>query len=97
MILGPVDEIPPGEGRAYTVQGRTLAVFRLRSGALKAFPAACPHSGGPLADAQIDENVLICPLHLNTWDLTTGCSRSGQPDLEVIGVREVAGQIVFSP
>ncbi|GLY33197.1 Rieske 2Fe-2S domain-containing protein [Kineosporia sp. NBRC 101731] len=93
--LGPARSIPPGEGRAYQVGGRTVAVFRLRSGALRAVPGVCPHAAGPLADGQIDETVLICPLHLNTWDLTTGCSTSGQPDLEVIEVREVDGQIVL--
>ncbi|GAB3278854.1 Rieske (2Fe-2S) protein [Kineosporia babensis] len=95
IVLGAVDEIPPGEGRAYQVGGRTIAVFRLRSGALRAFPGVCPHAGGPLADAQTDENVLICPLHLNTWDLATGCSRSGQPDLEVVRVHEAEGQIMI--
>jgi len=94
LTLGPVQDVPPGEGRAFAVGGRLIAVFRLRSGTLRAVVGVCPHAGGPLADGQIDENVLICPLHLNTWDLGTGCSTSGQPDLEVLGVREIAGQIV---
>lgn len=94
IVLGSIEDIPPGEGRAFELGGRAIAVFRLRSGALRGFPATCPHAGGPLADGQIDENVLICPLHLNTWDLATGCSKSGQPDLEVLDVREVEGQIV---
>jgi nitrite reductase (NADH) small subunit len=95
-VLGPVEEIPPGEGRAYQVGGRAIAVFRLRSGQLRAVSGRCPHAGGPLADGQIDENLLICPLHLNTWDLATGCSRSGQADLEVLPVREVDGYIVLT-
>ncbi len=95
LVVGPIEDVPLGEGRAYEVGAKTIAVFRLRSGALRAVPARCPHAGGPLADGQIDENVLICPLHLNTWDLATGCSRSGQADLEVLAVREVAGQIVL--
>ncbi len=94
VVLGPVHDVPVGEGRAYQLADRVIAVFRLRSGALRAVPALCPHAAGPLADGQVDENVLICPLHLNTWDLNTGCSRSGQADLEVLDVREVAGQIV---
>ncbi len=95
IVLGAVTQIPPGEGRAYQLGGRTIAVFRLRSGTLRAVPGVCPHAGGPLADGQVDENVLICPLHLNTWDLATGCSKSGQPDLEVLNVREADGQIVL--
>jgi nitrite reductase (NADH) small subunit len=85
--LGPVDEIPVGEGRAYAVGDRTVAVFRLRDGSVRALSAICPHRGGPLADGQIDARVVVCPLHLNVWDLTTGCSISGQPSLAVYPVR----------
>lgn len=97
IVLGPTEAIPVGEGRAYELAGRMVAVFRLRSGALRAVPGLCPHSGGPLADGQVDEEVLICPLHLNTWDLATGCSRSGQSDLEVLDVQDLDGQIVIFP
>jgi nitrite reductase (NADH) small subunit len=85
-VLGPVDDIPVGEGRAYAVDGEMVAVFRLRDGTIRAVSAVCPHRGGPLADGQIDNRVVICPLHLNTFDLTTGCSLTGQPDLTVYAV-----------
>jgi len=85
--LGPVDDIPLGEGRAYAVGGAAVAVFRLRDGSLRAVSAVCPHRGGPLADGQIDNRVVICPLHLNAFDLTTGCSPTGQPPLTVYPVR----------
>jgi nitrite reductase (NADH) small subunit len=79
--LGPVEEIPVGEGRAYAVGGERIAVFRLRNGRLRAVSAICPHAGGPLADGQIDDEIVICPLHQHTYDLATGRARSGQPDL----------------
>ncbi|MBU2665205.1 Rieske (2Fe-2S) protein [Actinoplanes bogorensis] len=85
--IGSIHEIPPGEGRTYAVDGRMIAVFRLRDGSVRATQAVCPHRGGPLADGQIDLRQVICPLHLNAWDLTTGCSLSGQPDLTVYPVR----------
>ncbi len=85
--LGPVDQIPLGEGRAFAVDGEMVAVFRLRDGSVRALPAVCPHKGGPLADGQIDLKQVLCPLHLNAWDLRTGCSLSGQPDLAVYPVR----------
>ena len=96
--LGPVDEIPLGEGRAYPVDGEMVAVFRLRDGSLRAVSAICPHRGGPLADGQIDLKVVICPLHLNAFDLTTGCSLSGQPDLAVYAVSvDTDNQVVVTP
>jgi nitrite reductase (NADH) small subunit len=85
--LGPLDDIPTGEGRTYEVDGRQIAVFRLRDGSIRALSAVCPHRGGPLADGQIDLKVVVCPLHLNVFDLTTGCSTSGQPPLTVYAVR----------
>jgi nitrite reductase/ring-hydroxylating ferredoxin subunit len=86
-VLGPADEIPLGEGRAYAVGDDMVAVFRLRDGSLRAVSAVCPHRGGPLADGQIDLKVVVCPLHLNAFDLTTGCSTTGQPALAVYPVR----------
>ncbi|HEX7827411.1 MAG TPA: Rieske 2Fe-2S domain-containing protein, partial [Mycobacterium sp.] len=65
--VGPLDEIPPGEGRTYAVGGEQVAVFRLRDGSLRAIDAVCPHRGGPLADGLIDENVVVCPLHGHTF------------------------------
>jgi nitrite reductase (NADH) small subunit len=88
--LGPAGEIPVGEGRAYAVNGEQVAVFRLRNGSLRAVSAICPHAGGPLADGQIDDKVVICPLHLNVFELDTGCSRNGQPDLTSYSVEEDA-------
>ena len=73
VSLGPVDQIPVGEGRAFVVEDRQIAVFRLRDGALRALDAVCPHRAGPLADGLADSRVVICPLHGYTYDLTTGC------------------------
>jgi nitrite reductase (NADH) small subunit len=72
ITLGPVDEIPIGQGRAYAVEGRQIAVFRLRDGSLRALDAVCPHRGGPLADGLTDAEVVICPLHGYTYNLETG-------------------------
>jgi nitrite reductase/ring-hydroxylating ferredoxin subunit len=85
--LGPVTDIPVGEGRAYAVDGHQIAVFRLRGGGLRAVSAVCPHAGGPIADGLIDAKVVICPLHQHVYDLATGCSTTGQPPLRVYDVR----------
>jgi nitrite reductase (NADH) small subunit len=70
--LGPVSNIPPGEGRVYSVNGEKIAVFHTRSGAVYAVQAECPHRGGPLADGLVGGTTLICPLHAWKFDLTTG-------------------------
>ncbi|WP_127507128.1 Rieske (2Fe-2S) protein [Actinoplanes solisilvae] len=93
--LGSIHDIPLGEGRTYAVDGRMVAVFRLRDGSLRATQAVCPHKGGPLADGQIDLRQVLCPMHLNAWDLTTGCSLSGQQDLTTYPVRLDDDQILL--
>ncbi|MEV4514761.1 Rieske (2Fe-2S) protein [Dactylosporangium sp. NPDC049525] len=95
--LGPVADIPVGEGRAYAVDGDQVAVFRLRGGGLRAVSAVCPHAGGPLADGLIDAKVVICPLHQHVYDLATGCSTTGQPPLRVYAVHiDADGDVVVT-
>lgn len=77
LALGPLDEIPLGEGRTFAVDGEQIAVFRLRDGSLRAIDAICPHRGGPLADGLADESVVVCPLHGHTFDMCTGAESGG--------------------
>jgi nitrite reductase/ring-hydroxylating ferredoxin subunit len=84
--LGQATELPPGEGRAYAAGDVQVAVFRTRAGRLHAVSAVCPHAGGPIADGIVDEQVVICPLHQHTYELATGCSRTGQQSLTVYHV-----------
>jgi nitrite reductase/ring-hydroxylating ferredoxin subunit len=95
--LGPVDDIPVGEGRAYPVGDDQIAVFRLRDGRLRALSAVCPHAGGPIADGQIDTDVVICPLHQHIYELDTGHCRTGQPPLRTYPIHvDATGDIVVS-
>ena len=77
VVVGSVDEIPIGEGRAFAVDGEQIAVFRLRDGSLRAIDAVCPHKGGPLADGLADDRVVVCPLHGHTFDMCTGIETAG--------------------
>jgi nitrite reductase (NADH) small subunit len=82
VTLGPISAIPEGEGRTYEVDGRRLAVFRGRDGALFATQAECPHKNGPLADGLLGGSTLICPLHSLKFDLTTGKALNGDCSLQ---------------
>lgn len=86
QVLGPVDQIPLGEGRAFGVGGEQVAVFRLRDGSLRAVSGVCPHRGGPVADGTVDREVVICPLHHHAFDLTSGCSTTGAEPLRTYRV-----------
>jgi len=96
--LGPLAQIPIGEGRAFGVEGQQVAVFRLRTGAVYAVSAVCPHKGGPIADGQIDGSIVLCPLHMNAFELATGCSTTGQQSLASWHVEiDDTGDILISP
>lgn len=99
VSLGNADQIPPGEGRAFDVGGEQVAVFRLRNGEFRAISAVCPHKGGPIADGQIDSAVVICPLHLNSFSLDTGCSTTHETPLRTyrVSVDADKGLVVHLP
>lgn len=65
------ENIPVREGRAATIRGRQIAVFRLGERFL-AVENRCPHRGGPLAEGIISGTSVVCPLHAWKVDLLTG-------------------------
>jgi nitrite reductase/ring-hydroxylating ferredoxin subunit len=93
-VVGRVEEVPLGEGRAFVADGVPVAVFRLRDGSLHATQAACPHAGGPLADGQTDADVLVCPLHLYAYRWRDGASTSGAAPVRVFAVHDQDGDLV---
>ncbi len=96
-ILGPVSQIPLGEGRTFAVDDAQIAVFRLRDGTLRALDAMCPHKGGPLADGLADDSVVVCPLHGATFDMCTAVDAAGGDPVRSYSVADVDGQIQITP
>ena len=95
VTLDPVTSIPEGEGRTFSIGKARLAVFRGRSGEVFATQADCPHKGGPLADGLLGGSTLICPLHAQKFDLTTGAALSGGCQLKTYPARlSATGQIL---
>jgi nitrite reductase/ring-hydroxylating ferredoxin subunit len=96
--LGRLADIPPGEGRAYAVDGTMVAVFHLRDGTVRAVSAVCPHAGGPLADGLTDRRQVVCPLHQHAFELATGHSTTGQPPLTVYPIAvDADGELLLDP
>jgi nitrite reductase (NADH) small subunit len=93
MYACRVDDVPLGEGRAITLDGRRIAIFRSAAGWF-ALDAACPHRGGPLADGIVCDNAVICPLHDRRYDLATGTALNADDSVVAHGV-QLQGQRVF--
>ncbi|WP_345413072.1 Rieske (2Fe-2S) protein [Actinomycetospora chlora] len=92
--LGPVDQVPLGEGRAFLVGDEPVAVFRPRGGGLYALRAICPHRGGPLADGLTDDEVVMCPLHNHQFSLADGSCGTGADGVAAYTASEEDGELV---
>jgi len=86
ISLGPVAQIPLGEGRNFRVEETKVAVFHTRQGVF-ATQAECPHRQGPLADGLVGGTSVICPFHAWKFDLTTGQPLMGQCAIQTYPVR----------
>lgn len=96
IVLGPLRNIPPGEGRAFEVAGVRIAAFHTRSGQVFAVQAECPHKGGPLADGLVGGTTLICPLHAWKFDLSSGEALLGSCGLRTYPVRvDAEGRVLL--
>jgi nitrite reductase/ring-hydroxylating ferredoxin subunit len=52
--VGRIDEFVPGQGRMVVVNGRHVALFRLREGFF-AIDNTCLHRGGPLCEGFVED------------------------------------------
>ena len=66
-------DVQPGTGKCVEVNGRKIALFNV-GGAFHAIDNTCLHRGGPLAEGELDGNVVTCPWHGWQYDVTTGAN-----------------------
>jgi nitrite reductase/ring-hydroxylating ferredoxin subunit len=67
------NEIPLGQGKIFEIDGNSIAVWNL-NGNFYAFQSVCPHRGGPVGEGEMEGNVITCPWHGWSFDVTTGVS-----------------------
>lgn len=60
--VGSVDEFEDGKGRAFAINGRMVAVFRLGN-EFRAIDDLCPHMGASLAEGFVEDETVTCPWH----------------------------------
>ena len=71
QTVARVGEILEGQGRAYEVEGRMIAVF-LDGGQYYAIDDACPHQGAPLSDGIVFDRSVTCSWHGWRFSLENG-------------------------
>ncbi len=90
----PLDTLPLGMGRAFVIEGRSVALFHRRGGAIFALDNACPHKGGPLAEGMLAEGRVVCPMHARRYDGITGeCDQAGECSVKVHSVTVTKGMV----
>lgn len=70
--IATLDELWEGEVGEFYVGDRPILLAHLRSGEIRAYDGRCPHAGYPLADGDVEDDVLTCGAHSWEFDLTTG-------------------------
>jgi 3-phenylpropionate/trans-cinnamate dioxygenase ferredoxin subunit len=74
----PVDDVPEGEARRYSVDGEEVAVVNLGEKGFRAVDAVCSHAHYHLDEGEVDadDGTIECPKHGSTFDLETGRPRT---------------------
>jgi nitrite reductase/ring-hydroxylating ferredoxin subunit len=95
MRIALVSEIEGQEAVPVEVEGRSIALFTLDGGELRATDNVCTHAYALLTDGWIEDGIVECPLHAGRFDVRTGCGL-GAPiseDLKTYPIR-VSGEEV---
>src|SRR3977135_2492163 len=64
-------DIAPGQIREIRLEGMTIAVANVE-GQFHAISNTCLHRGGPLGQGSLQGNVVTCPWHGWSFDVTSG-------------------------
>src|SRR5580765_5217232 len=68
-----VDNVPAGQGKIFEMDSNSIAVWNM-GGNFVAFQNMCPHRGGPVGEGEMEGNIITCPWHGWSFDVTTGIS-----------------------
>ena len=71
QTVARVGDIPEGEGRAFCVNGKMVAVF-LADGEYSAINDLCPHMGASLAAGYVEDGGVTCPWHAWRFGIKDG-------------------------
>jgi nitrite reductase/ring-hydroxylating ferredoxin subunit len=88
--IGPVNDVPEGEMKSYTISERMIAIANVE-GDLHGFDDVCTHQQCSLAEGELDGATVECPCHGSQFDVTTGEVING-PATDPVDVFQVQTQ-----
>jgi nitrite reductase (NADH) small subunit/3-phenylpropionate/trans-cinnamate dioxygenase ferredoxin subunit len=71
ITVARVGDIEEGQGAAFAVHGRMVAVFN-NAGTYQAIDDFCPHMGASLAGGHLEEGIVTCPWHAWRFRVSDG-------------------------
>lgn len=72
IFLCKKNDIPANGVRRIVLPRRpALAVYNV-DGRIYATADRCPHGNASLADGEVEDGLIICPLHFGSYDVATG-------------------------
>lgn len=93
VTVAKTDSIQEGQGEAFEVNGRLVAVFR-ENDQWFAIDSICPHQGASLAEGEVCNGVVACPWHAWRFDIRDGTWRDNPKlKVEAFEVRVVGDEI----
>lgn len=69
--VASTSELEPGQCKVVAAAGREVALYNV-GGTFYATDNTCLHRGGPLGEGFLEGNIVTCPWHGWTYDVTTG-------------------------
>jgi 3-phenylpropionate/trans-cinnamate dioxygenase ferredoxin component len=66
-----VADVAPGQTRLVQVGEDSVAVYNV-GGTFFATQDACTHQGGPLSDGNLENEIIMCPIHGSRFNVTNG-------------------------
>jgi nitrite reductase/ring-hydroxylating ferredoxin subunit len=94
--VGLLEEVPPGKGTTFTVEGEEIAVFNV-DGELYAMDDGCLHQGMSLGWSSLQGKIVTCRAHGMRYDVTSGQVVGNQRiGLKTYPVKVESGKILVS-
>jgi nitrite reductase/ring-hydroxylating ferredoxin subunit len=89
-----VADLAPGQCKEVLVAGRAVALYNV-GGVFHATTNTCLHRGGPLGQGFLEGNVVTCPWHGWTFDVTSGANTvNPEMTVETFEVKVEGGDVL---
>ena len=70
-VLCRTDDVPENEMRQFFLRGNEILVVN-RNMKFYCLDARCTHAGAPLAEGDLENDILTCPWHGSRYNIRTG-------------------------